>query len=183
MLADREVMEKVLDKADTLSKPVVAVFLGADEALYEGHKVYGTFNLTDAAKACVRMITGKEPELGLTSTQRDEIAQHSVDRLSAERMIVVEDRRNHTHAATFPAEGPFEGGFCGWGLYSKEIAENLRHMREDLFPPMREMLAKNGGIPLKPILAESLQMGDENHTRQTAADPLQSEAEYPPACQ
>lgn len=85
MLADREVMEKVLDKADTLSKPVVAVFLGADEALYEGHKVYGTFNLTDAAKACVRMITGKEPELGLTSTQRDEIAQHSVDRLSAER--------------------------------------------------------------------------------------------------
>lgn len=87
-------------------------------------------------------------------------------------MIVVEDKRNHTHAATFPAEGPFEGGFCGWGLYSKEIAENLRHMREDLFPPMREMLAKNGGIPLKPILAESLQMGDENHTRQTAADLL-----------
>lgn len=87
-------------------------------------------------------------------------------------MIVVEDRRNHTRAATFPAEGPFEGGFCGWGLYSKDIAENLRHMREELFPPMREMLAKNGGIALKPILAESMQMGDENHTRQTAADLL-----------
>ena len=38
---------------------------------------------------------------------------------------VVEDRHNHTVAATFPAEGPFQGGFCGWGLYSKEIAENL----------------------------------------------------------
>ena len=87
-------------------------------------------------------------------------------------MIVVEDRRNHTRAATFPAEGPFEGGFCGWGLYSKDIEENLRHMREELFPPMREMLAKNGGIALKPILAESMQMGDENHTRQTAADLL-----------
>lgn len=87
-------------------------------------------------------------------------------------MNVVQDRRNGTTAATFPAEGPFQGGFCGWGLYSPEIAENLRYMREVLFPPMREMLAKNGGIAIKPILAESFQMGDENHTRQTAADLL-----------
>lgn len=87
-------------------------------------------------------------------------------------MNVIEDRRNHTTAATFPAEGPFQGGFCGWGLYSREIADNLRYMREELFPPMREVLQKAGGIPLKPILAESLQMGDENHTRQTAADLL-----------
>lgn len=87
-------------------------------------------------------------------------------------MNVVEDRRNHTAAATFPAEGPFQGGFCGWGLYSPEIAENLRYMREELFPPVREMLAKNGGIAVKPILSEAMQMGDENHTRQTAADLL-----------
>ena len=87
-------------------------------------------------------------------------------------MNVIEDRRNHTTAATFPAEGPFQGGFCGWGLYSPEIAENLRYMREVLFPPLREMLAKEGGIAIKPILAKSMQMGDENHTRQTAADLL-----------
>ena len=68
-------------------------------------------------------------------------------------MNVIEDRRNHTTAATFPAEGPFQGGFCGWGLYSPEIAENLRYMREELFPPLRELLAKNGGIAIKPILA------------------------------
>ncbi len=87
-------------------------------------------------------------------------------------MNVIEDRRNHTTAATFPAEGPFQGGFCGWGLYSPEIAENLRYMREELFPPVREMLSENGGIAIKPILAEAMQMGDENHTRQTAADLL-----------
>ena len=87
-------------------------------------------------------------------------------------MNVIEDRRNHTTSATFPAEGPFQGGFCGWGLYSKDIAENLRYMREELFPPVREMLAKNGGLAIKPILAESMQMGDENHTRQTASDLL-----------
>lgn len=87
-------------------------------------------------------------------------------------MIVVEDRANGTRAATFPAEGPFQGGFCGWGLYTPDIAENLRHMREDLFPVIRNMIYHRGGLPLKPILAESMQMGDENHTRQSAADLL-----------
>lgn len=87
-------------------------------------------------------------------------------------MNVVEDRRTGKRACTFPAEGPFQGGFCGWGLYSPEIAENLRHMREELFPVMRDMLKRRGGLAIKPILAESMQMGDENHTRQTAADLL-----------
>ena len=87
-------------------------------------------------------------------------------------MNVVEDRKSGKRAATFPAEGPFQGGFCGWGLYSEGIAENLRMMREELFPVIREMLVKRGGLAIKPILAEGMQMGDENHTRQTAADLL-----------
>lgn len=37
-------------------------------------------------------------------------------------MIIIEDRKTGIRAATFPAEGPFQGGFCGWGLYSREIA-------------------------------------------------------------
>lgn len=87
-------------------------------------------------------------------------------------MIVIEDRATGIRAATFPAEGEFQGGFCGWGLYSEGIAENLRRMREEWLPVMRAAVRKMGGMPLKPILAESMQMGDENHTRQTAADLL-----------
>ena len=87
-------------------------------------------------------------------------------------MIVIEDRRTGRRAATFPAEGPYQGGFCGWGLYSDEIAENLRYMREELFPVLRACLRERGPLPIKPILAESMQMGDENHTRQSAADLL-----------
>jgi hypothetical protein len=87
-------------------------------------------------------------------------------------MNVIEDRRTGKRACTFPAEGPYQGGFCGWGLYNEGIAENLRYMREDLFPLVREMLKRRGGLSIKPILAESMQMGDENHTRQTAADLL-----------
>ncbi len=88
-------------------------------------------------------------------------------------MIIIKDRNNGKIAATFPAEGiRFQGGFCGWGLYSPEIAENLYHMRDYLLPPMDRVAKMKGGVPIKPILAESMQMGDENHTRQSAADLL-----------
>lgn len=87
-------------------------------------------------------------------------------------MNVIEDRRSGKRACIFPAEGPFQGGFCGWGLYNEGIANNLRYMREELFPVLRAALHKRGGLAIKPILAESMQMGDENHTRQTAADLL-----------
>ena len=87
-------------------------------------------------------------------------------------MIVIEDRTTGKRAATFPAEGEFQGGFCGWGLYSEPIAENLRRMREEWLPVMRAAVKEMGGLPIKPILAESMQMGDENHTRQTASDLL-----------
>lgn len=86
-------------------------------------------------------------------------------------MLVVRDRNSGSVAATFPAEGVVhQGGFCGWGLYSEGIAENLRVIREELMPPIVETLKKMGGVHLKPILAQSMQMGDENHTRQTASD-------------
>ena len=86
-------------------------------------------------------------------------------------MLVVRDRNSGKIAATFPAEGVVhQGGFCGWGLYSKGIAENLRVIREELMPPIVAALKKMGGVHLKPILAQSMQMGDENHTRQTASD-------------
>ena len=88
-------------------------------------------------------------------------------------MIIIKDRNNGKIAATFPAEGiVYQGGFCGWGLYSEGIAENLRHMKEYLLPPMAEVAKRKGGLPIKPILAESMVMGDENHTRQSAADLL-----------
>ena len=86
-------------------------------------------------------------------------------------MLVVRDRNSGKIAATFPAEGVVhQGGFCGWGLYSEGIAENLRVIREELMPPIVAALKAMDGVHLKPILAQSMQMGDENHTRQTASD-------------
>ena len=88
-------------------------------------------------------------------------------------MLVVRDRVSGKMAATFPAEGVVhQGGFCGWGLYSPAIAENLRVIREEWMPPIVQALKNMGGVHLKPILAQSMQMGDENHTRQTVSDLL-----------
>lgn len=87
-------------------------------------------------------------------------------------MVIIEDKVTGKRAATFPAEGEFQGGFCGWGLYNEGIANNLKVMREKWLPIMRMAVKSLGGIPIKPILAESMQMGDENHTRQTASDLL-----------
>ena len=90
---------------------------------------------------------------------------------SSMAMMIVENKKTGRRAATFPAEGPIhQGGLCGWGNYSVEIDQNLKYMRDELFPVLRELILKRKGLPIKPILAEGLQMGDENHTRQTAGD-------------
>ena len=85
MLADREVMEEVLLEADQLTKPVVAVFLGADETLYQGHRVTGTYSLQEAAKACVRLVTGHEPSIGWTEEEAAAIAREKAASLSREQ--------------------------------------------------------------------------------------------------
>ena len=61
-------------------------------------------------------------------------------------MFIIEDRATGKISANFPAEGPNQGGFCGWGLYSEEIANYLRRMRDEFFPVMRAVLKKMGGL-------------------------------------
>ncbi len=85
MLADREIMEEVLCLADEMDKSVVAVFLGADEALYQSHTVTGTANLQAAAKACVRIATGKEPVIGWTEAEMNQLADKAAATLGGGR--------------------------------------------------------------------------------------------------
>ncbi len=85
MLADQEIMEEVLKEADKLTKPVVAVFLGADEKLYAGHRVTGAFNLQDAAKACVRILNGEEAKIGWTEEESDAIAARCAQKFTGQK--------------------------------------------------------------------------------------------------
>lgn len=87
-------------------------------------------------------------------------------------LIICEDRSTGIRAGVFPHESKFGGGFCGWGVFSEAIKENLLYIGNKLFAPISEILSENGGIPLKSIIAEALTMGDENHSSQNAADAL-----------
>lgn len=84
-------------------------------------------------------------------------------------MMVTEDRASGKISANIPMEGDCLGGFSGWGRFSEEIADNLKYLRNEVFPYLGEVLKKRGGVSTKPILATGLQMGDEHHSRQDAA--------------
>lgn len=94
-------------------------------------------------------------------------------------LLIVEDRETGGVAGLFPAEGRFGGGFCGWGVYSEEIAANLRWLGDELFPPLIAVLKDAGGFPMKDLFHEALRRGDELHSLQVAMDPLFTEAILP----
>ena len=91
----------------------------------------------------------------------------------------VEDRDYGSRAGLFPAEGRFGGGFCGWGVYSEEIAANLVWMRDVLFRELVSVIKDAGGFPMKELFAEARRMGDELHSCQKAIDALFTRAIVP----
>lgn len=59
-------------------------------------------------------------------------------------------------------------GLGAWGVYNKEIEENLQVMEKVFGPSIDKILEKNNGIDIKNIIYQGLQMNDETHTRQIA---------------
>lgn len=99
-LADLGVMAKVLDEADKIEKPVVAVFLGSGPDLFEGRKVHGAMSLEAAAVESVKLLTGENPKLGFTQEEIETLAKAKVDALD-------------------PSRKYFRGLYCG-GTFTEE---------------------------------------------------------------
>ncbi len=55
------------------------------------------------------------------------------------------------------------------GAYSDEVLQRLRWMNRELAPVMARAIARAGGIDIKNLIAEALQMGDEMHNRNRAS--------------
>lgn len=94
-------------------------------------------------------------------------------------LLIVEDRDYGSRAGLFPSEGRFGGGFTGWGVYSEEIAANLKWIGTKLFAELVSVLKDAGGFPMKALFAEARRMGDELHSSQRAIDPLFTRAIIP----
>jgi hypothetical protein len=63
-------------------------------------------------------------------------------------------------------------GMQQFGDYSKEALDGLRSWRDIFGPSLRAALKADGELPLKPIITQALQMGDDLHNRHSASSAL-----------
>lgn len=59
-----------------------------------------------------------------------------------------------------------------YGCYDEGVHERLVYVNEVLAPVIGEAIRRQGGVPLKPLMAKALRMGDELHSRNAAASLL-----------
>lgn len=100
-LADDDVMEKVLQEADRMKKPVTAVFLGGGKELFEGHKAVPAFSLEEAAVRAAGLV---RPERSFSFRYTEE----EIDRIVRQEMGQYADGQKY-----------FRGLYCG-GTFTEE---------------------------------------------------------------
>lgn len=146
-LADLSVMEKVLTRADELSKPVVAVFLGSDETLFQNHRTHGAFSLEQAATGAVGLISGKVPVFGYSEEEIKEIVKKEMGRLSSGQKY-------------------FRGIYCGGTFTEEGLIYFSRHNKD---VPLYSNLKNRYSIKLDSHLISKkntiLDLGSEEFTK------------------
>jgi hypothetical protein len=87
-------------------------------------------------------------------------------------VFVVENVTDGNRAYTSMHEG--EGKVLRFGVYDQSVGDHLVWMRDVLGAALSEALKlfPEGGLPLNPILAQGVEMGDDFHVRITAASSL-----------
>ena len=66
-----------------------------------------------------------------------------------------------------------------YGVYNESVRENLLYLGEVIAPLLGEAVRQAGGIELAPIMKRALHMGDELHSRNTAATLLFTRELFP----
>lgn len=119
------------------------------------------------------------------------------DAAEAERMLAAGEialEPNHHHAAVGPMAGTITRSMWVWvvenrafgnraccrqvesiqqfGDHSPKALEVLQKWRDLWAPALRAAVRRMGGMPLKPLMAKALSMGDELHNRVVAASSL-----------
>lgn len=82
-------------------------------------------------------------------------------------VYVVENKTYGNRAFCRQVEGAQQ-----FGDYSEPALDGLRRWRDVFAPSLRAALKADGELPLKPIIAQALQMGDELHNRHSASSAL-----------
>jgi len=93
-------------------------------------------------------------------------------------VFVVEDARhgNRGFCNLFEGVSPHR---LNYGVYNEQVRENLLFLGEVVAPLLGEAVRLAGGVPLRPIIRRALHMGDELHSRNTAATLLFTRELFP----
>lgn len=83
-------------------------------------------------------------------------------------VFVVENRQGGNRGFCNLFEGPSPARL-NYGVYNDEVRRSLLFLREVIGPILGEAVRARGGVPLRPIMRRALHMGDELHSRNTAA--------------
>jgi hypothetical protein len=83
-------------------------------------------------------------------------------------VLVVENRQRGNRGFCNLFEGPSRFRL-NYGVYNEEVRASLEHIRRVVGPALADCVRAAGGIPLRPIMRRALHMGDELHSRNTAA--------------
>ena len=70
-----------------------------------------------------------------------------------------------------------------YGVYNSDVDRNLHFLRDVIGPTLGEAVRLAGGVPLLPIMKRALHMGDELHSRNTAATLLFTRELFEPLMQ
>jgi len=86
----------------------------------------------------------------------------------------LEDKRNGTKTYSNMNEGV--GKVLRYGAYGEEVLTRLKWMSESFAPVLKETIRQmrkdTGGLPIKPLIAQGLNMGDDGHNRDVATTSL-----------
>jgi hypothetical protein len=96
-------------------------------------------------------------------------------------VFVVENRAAGNRAHATVNEGL--GRVLRFGAHDDDVLARLAWLRDEAGPALGRALRRGDGIPLRPLMARALQMGDEMHQRNVAASSLLARALLPALCQ
>jgi hypothetical protein len=86
-------------------------------------------------------------------------------------VFVVDDRTHGNTAFCNFYEGK-DPRRLNYGCYDEGVHERLLHVNNVYAPVVGEAIRRTGGVPLQPLIAKGLRMGDECHSRNTASSLL-----------
>lgn len=84
---------------------------------------------------------------------------------------IAENKENGKRGFCTFQEGPSRN-VIRWGIYNQEVEERFKWFDDVLLPVLKGVIKSSGGINIRNILAKSIAMGDENHSRQLASTAL-----------